>query len=1163
MHTVSSTRKSLVALGTLAAALALPASSIAQTTGFNQTAAGTYDYNTGGNWVGGTINGIWDSSLTVAGTQTVTFAAPTTASTGLTFNNAGNFALTLRGTGANQTLTLGGNISVATTGGTTANVTIGSGTANQNLNIDLGGATRTASVAASRTLTLTNVVSNGGITKNGAGTLTLSGTNTFAGGLNLDDGILMLGNNAALGTGTLTITGGSINVTGARTTTNNNVQNWNGDFTVVGGNTLNLGTGAVTINSDRMVTVSASTLTVGGAIGETGGSHSLTKSGAGTMILNGANSYTGGTIINGGVLQFGTGALPSTGAITINSAGVLNANNTLADVTAWLGKITSDSGGVIALTGSSSENLDFTAHNNLMLGATTASTYSGTLTADTTYRLGGGTAALTVTTALTGSGKSLVVGPAASTGSVILTNTNTYTGTTSLNSGSLILSGAAGSSAASAITANSGTILAFDSSTAGVTGATRAASVTLKGASLSVTGNGTANSVDTVAGALTVDAPSTFGSAGANTVTITAGAANAQLVAASLVRANHGAVFFRGTNLGLNTLASNTAGASNISFTSAPTAQLVGGGGASGTQTISILPWAVGADTAGGVPTGFVTYDAANGIRVLTSAEQATTIAEGTTTANNVKLSAATPVTANGATTINSLFINNAAANATVLAGTGALTVTSGAIYADLSLAGNNNVTTISKQIDFGTVQGVIGTLGTSNSKTLAFTGGITGSGGLMIYDTGTVSSTQAGVNLGATTYTGDTIINGSLIATSTNSLANFANGGRTGDVYVNGTLGLSINSGSVRINGLFGNGRITTPFSNATTLIVGDNNATSTFDGTISQGTGALSLTKVGTGTLTLTGSNNINTGATNIQNGTLSVVTLNNVAAPNSTSTLGRPITVTAGTIGLGSTTTTGTLKVVGTGETTDRVINLAGTTGGGAIEQAGTGLLKFTSNFTATGNGLKTLTLTGSTAGTGEIAGSIVNGSQATSLAKSGTGTWVLSGANTYTGNTTVTDGTLALGANNAFSSGSAIVLTAGTVDLRSFSTSAASLDFAAGSKLKFNLGTPGNGTALLALTGALAKTGSGVFNLDFSGSGAVGTYNLLSFASTAFTDQSEFTVVNLGSGLSGLLSLGANSLSLIVTTSSVPEPSTYALFAGAGVLLLAFGRRKRSA
>ncbi|MEO5712906.1 MAG: autotransporter-associated beta strand repeat-containing protein [Luteolibacter sp.] len=77
----------------------------------------------------------------------------------------------------------------------------------------------------------------------------------------------------------------------------------------------------------------------------------------------------------------------------------------------------------------------------------------------------------------------------------------------------------------------------------------------------------------------------------------------------------------------------------------------------------------------------------------------------------------------------------------------------------------------------------------------------------------------------------------------------------------------------------------------------------------------------------------------------------------------------------------------------------------------------MLKFTSALTATGAGIKTLTLQGSSAGTGEISAAIVDNSGAnkTSVTKAGTGTWRLSGTSTYTGNTLVNAGTLALADN----------------------------------------------------------------------------------------------------------------------------------------------------
>jgi autotransporter-associated beta strand protein len=172
---------------------------------------------------------------------------------------------------------------------------------------------------------------------------------------------------------------------------------------------------------------------------------------------------------------------------------------------------------------------------------------------------------------------------------------------------------------------------------------------------------------------------------------------------------------------------------------------------------------------------------------------------------------------------------------------------------------------------------------------------------------------------------------------------------------------------------------------------------------------TGAGGIDAYSTGTLVLTGANTY-TGVTRSVGTVVSVSSINSVTGGSPSSNLGAPTTVANGTIGLGSGTTAGTLVYTGTGETTDRVIDLGGTTGGGTIDQSGTGLLKFTSDLTATGAGNKTLALRGSTAGTGEIAGAIVNSTGTTGVTKTGTGTWTLSGASTYTGATTISAGTL---------------------------------------------------------------------------------------------------------------------------------------------------------
>jgi len=274
-----------------------------------------------------------------------------------------------------------------------------------------------------------------------------------------------------------------------------------------------------------------------------------------------------------------------------------------------------------------------------------------------------------------------------------------------------------------------------------------------------------------------------------------------------------------------------------------------------------------------------------------------------------------------------------------------------------------------------------------------------------------------------------------------------------------------------------------------------------------------------------------NTYTGTTSVSAGTLSIISIKSVSG--GASAVGAPITAGNGTIAIGSSTIAGTLVYTGTGDSSDRVINLAGTTGGATIDQSGTGVLSFTSALTATGVGAKTLTLQGSSAGTASITAAIVNGSGTTSLTKTGSGEWTLSGVNTYTGATTISAGTL-LVVTGSTAAGSAVAVNSGGT-LGGTGTVSGAITLASGGIIAPGAAT---GVSIGTLnTAAVTYVSGSTYSVDLNGTGPTadritssGTVALASATLTVASNANPavgtvYTIVS-GSSITGTFSGLAN-------------------------------------
>jgi autotransporter-associated beta strand protein len=174
----------------------------------------------------------------------------------------------------------------------------------------------------------------GDIAKQGVGTLTLSGANSFSGDFILNDGQLNLNSASALGTasGEFILNGGILDNTsgGLVTMTAAKQQYWDADVNFIGTDSLNMGNGLVTFAASRTVNVAANTLLTG-APQDLGAGYDLVKTGVGTLVLNGGD-IAGNLDVQGGVVGINQ---PFFGAAPLGTGTLQNAGNVGSMWTYW------------------------------------------------------------------------------------------------------------------------------------------------------------------------------------------------------------------------------------------------------------------------------------------------------------------------------------------------------------------------------------------------------------------------------------------------------------------------------------------------------------------------------------------------------------------------------------------------------------------------------------------------------------------------------------------------------------------------------------------------------------------------------------------------------------------------------------------------------------
>ena len=246
------------------------------------------------------------TSVTINTTGAGTQAGDITVANAIAKTAGGAATLTLNAT--NQiTFNAGANIT-STTGALNVALNAGAGGINNLRNVNTNGGALTFNSSGAATQAAGSVISGSGtLVKQNSGILTLTGANTYTGTTTVSAGTLIASSATALGTtagGVVVTSGATLNINGVAVGAEALTLNGTGD----GGNGALTGTGTASLSgaislaspSSIGATNVGDTLTFSGIIS---GANALTKLGAGTLVLSGANTYSGATNISAGTLR--------------------------------------------------------------------------------------------------------------------------------------------------------------------------------------------------------------------------------------------------------------------------------------------------------------------------------------------------------------------------------------------------------------------------------------------------------------------------------------------------------------------------------------------------------------------------------------------------------------------------------------------------------------------------------------------------------------------------------------------------------------------------------------------------------------------------------------------------------------------------------------------